>query len=83
MHLLFFTGGERGIRTLGTREGTLPFQGSQINHSCTSPCIFQKQIYHLVILIKNFRYFNYYLLRKEIFGNRDDKKPQKNFRRIR
>src|SRR4028118_232640 len=29
--------GEGGIRTLDTLTSILPFQGSQINHSCTSP----------------------------------------------
>ena len=33
-----FTGGERGIRTLGSDTiGTLAFQASQFSHSCTSP----------------------------------------------
>ncbi len=31
------SGGEGGIRTLGTVSGTLPFQGSTIGHSVTSP----------------------------------------------
>ena len=30
-------GGERGIRTLGTVAGSLVFETSQFNHSCTSP----------------------------------------------
>ena len=30
-------GGERGIRTPGTDEGTHPFQGCTIDHSDTSP----------------------------------------------
>ena len=30
-------GGEEGIRTLGTGEGTLPQQGSAFDHSATSP----------------------------------------------
>jgi hypothetical protein len=30
-------GGEGGIRTLGTIAGTLVFETSQFNHSCTSP----------------------------------------------
>ena len=33
----FTPGGEGGIRTLGTGEGTLVFETSQFNHSCTSP----------------------------------------------
>jgi hypothetical protein len=33
----FIVCGEKGIRTLDTREGILAFQASQINHSCTSP----------------------------------------------
>ena len=32
-----FYGGEGGIRTLGTGKGTLVFETSQFNHSCTSP----------------------------------------------
>ena len=32
-----FVGGEGGIRTLGTREGTLLFESSTFNHSVTSP----------------------------------------------
>ncbi len=35
------TGGEGGIRTLGTCECTLVFETSQFNHSCTSPYYFQ------------------------------------------
>ena len=35
-----FYGGQRGIRTLGTREGSLVFETSQFNHSCTCPCVF-------------------------------------------
>ena len=30
-------GGEAGIRTLGTREGTLDFESSPFDHSGTSP----------------------------------------------
>ncbi len=30
-------GGERGIRTLDTREDILPFQGSALDHYATSP----------------------------------------------
>ena len=30
-------GGEGGIRTLGTREGTLVFETSTFGHSVTSP----------------------------------------------
>jgi hypothetical protein len=33
----FLFGGERGIRTLGTVAGSLVFETSQFNHSCTSP----------------------------------------------
>ena len=36
--------GEGGIRTHGTLTSTLPFQGSQFSHSCTSPK-YQHQIY--------------------------------------
>ena len=32
-------GGEGGIRTHGTREGTLVFKTSTLNHSVTSPCL--------------------------------------------
>ena len=34
---LFGLGGERGIRTLGTVAGSLVFETSQFNHSCTLP----------------------------------------------
>ena len=37
--------GEGGIRTLGTREGTLTFQASPIDHSGTSPICLK---YHFV-----------------------------------
>ena len=42
---MFTVCGEGGIRTHGTLTGTLPFQGSQFNHSCTSPDEIAVQIY--------------------------------------
>ncbi len=42
---IFTICGEGGIRTHGTLTGTLPFQGSQFNHSCTSPDEIAVQIY--------------------------------------
>ena len=32
-------GGETGIRTLGTREGSTVFETAPIDHSGTSPCV--------------------------------------------
>jgi hypothetical protein len=39
--------GESGIRTHGTLASTLPFQGSQFSHSCTSPNLVCKYIKYL------------------------------------
>src|SRR3990167_1634693 len=39
-HSSVLLGGERGIRTPGTVAGSLVFETSQFNHSCTSPYLF-------------------------------------------
>src|SRR5208337_78201 len=44
-----FYGGEGEIRTPGTRQGTLAFEASAIDHSATSP--------HLVILLHSVKTF--------------------------
>jgi hypothetical protein len=36
--------GESGIRTHGTLTDTLPFQGSQFNHSCISPRLLEQNV---------------------------------------
>ena len=47
----FLTGGEGGIRTRGTREGTLAFQASPFDRSGTSP--YEIQVTNITLFLVN------------------------------
>ena len=61
----FFFGGESGIRTHGTCEGTHTFQACALNHSATSPI--SDQIYNKLISIENFK-LNFDLYKSNFFN---------------
>ena len=52
-----FTGGERGIRTLGRVSPTLDFQSSSFDHSDTSPCERQSLLYWGFAVLTRGRFF--------------------------